>query len=370
MGRSPFATKGLFPQAGSSRRRSTRIEFATPILLTGRDAAGQTFREETATSIVNLHGAKLRTSHHIMVGMIVSLENPRTGQRGKAVCVQVLDTPPGQTVHDIAVQLVQPGNIWGVENPPPDWETVEAELGGRGLAPAMANDETPAYGMEVVSKRSVTASPALRAGTDVQLAELEKRAARLIDSVLDILRIQADAAVRNALQDLEKGAEGVMATAASRVHERAEQAGAELEATLETFRTEAMGEVVSEALQGFQQQLETLATEFNNRITHRAEEVLGRFEVAVKNFQQRQETLAAEADARIAQRTEQAFEEFEAALQTFRADVGDELASRRDEVVQATEEALRKRVAVVLSKIQITSPAPFEIPDQGPTLKK
>lgn len=369
MGKSPFAIKDLFPSARPSRRRSTRIDFVTPIILIGRDASGQPFREETATSIVNLHGAKIATTHHIMVGMIVSLEIPRTGQGGKAVCVQVLDTPPGQSRHDVAVQLVQPGNMWGVENPPPDWGTVEAELGGR--LPVAESRSKPAVSfVKTMTGNAAAAAAAGRAEADAQSAELEKRAARLIDSVLEILRIQADAAVRNSVQELEKRVEGLMAAVEPRLRERAEQASEELELTLDTFRTEAMGEVVREALQGFQQALEALTAEADARITRRAEESMAALEAALRTFQQRQETATAEAAADITRRAEQALADFEAALQTFRADVGDELAARREEVVQTTEEALRTRMAVVLAKNQMPAPASPDATPLGPALKK
>jgi hypothetical protein len=335
MGRSPFAAKDLFPKAASARRRSTRIDFETPVILSGRDAAGQAFREETVTAIVNLHGAKIKTNYVIMVGMIVTLEVVRTEQKGKAVCVQVYEPPSGQTLHEVAVQLVQPGNIWGVENPPPDWETVESELGGRRHAATESNAKTTGLAIKPGVEKGATPS-ALRADTDAQLAELEKRAARLMDSVLDILRIQADSAVRNALQDLEKGVEGVMTAAASRVQERADQAGTELEATLETFRTEAMGEVVREALQGFQERLMALS---------------------------------AESNARMAQRADQAFADFEAALQTFRADLGDELAARREEFLKSVDQALRARKAEVAPAAPQPS-APLDVPQLNPAAKK
>ena len=129
MGQIPFRRSGTADSA-ASRRRSTRVEFSVPIVLTGRDAAGQPFREETETSTVNLRGCKLRTRHSVLVGMQVGLENPRLGVSGKAICVWVGETPPGETAHDIAVQLLKPGNLWGLENPPDDWERVAAELGG------------------------------------------------------------------------------------------------------------------------------------------------------------------------------------------------------------------------------------------------
>ncbi len=404
MGRSPFVTKELSSQARTSRRRSTRINYITPVILSGRDATGQVFREETATSIVNLHGAKVRTNYAIMVGMIVTLEIVRTGQGGKAICVQVFEPASGETLRHIAVQLVQPGNIWGVENPPPDWEGVEAELGGARFAPAMANPKASVIGMKPVLEAAATPpSTTDRARADAQFADFEKRSARLMDSVLEILRIQADAAVRNSLQEVEKRLEGIVAAGEARLRDRAEQAGVELEMTLETFRTEAMGELVREALQGFQQRLDTLSKDAETRISRRAEQARAEFEASLQNFQQvqektkaeadahirrhsgqaladfeaslqatqqRQGTQAAEAEAKISRLAEQALAEFDAALQTFRSDVGDELAARRDEVVQSAEQALRTRLSALLSAVITPPVAEPSSPPANPAAKK
>ena len=424
MGRSPFAAKEFASKAGSQRRRSTRIDYVTPVVLIGRDATGQSFREETVTAIANLHGAKVRTNYAVMVGMIVTVEVVRTGQGGKAVCVQVYEPSPGETLHNIAVQLVQPGNIWGVENPPPDWETVEGELGGRHFAAKATDPKASAINMRPVLQ-APSASALSKGDVDALFADLEKRSARLMESVLDILRIQADGTVRSSIEEVGKRVESIVAAAEPRLQQRADQVGVELEMTLEAFRTEAMGEVVREALQGFQQRLDALSKELELRMTRRSEQAvadfeaklgtaqqrlgrqaaevegkvsqlsqaLGESEAGLKSFQEHQEKLiaegdthlkrfseatlgdfeakldaarkqqatqAAEAEARISRVADQAMADFDAALQTFRADVGDELAARREEVVASTEQVLRTRLAALLSTIIMP-------PSGGPT---
>ena len=110
--------------SSSDQRRSTRVDYVTTVLLSGKDAGGAPFREFTQTSIVNLHGCRLRTSYRITVGMLVSIECPKAGTTGKGVCVRVWDAKPGATGCEIAVQLIRPQNLWGVPNPPADWEVV------------------------------------------------------------------------------------------------------------------------------------------------------------------------------------------------------------------------------------------------------
>jgi hypothetical protein len=343
MGRSPFAAKEFSSKAASRQRRSTRIDYTTPVILTGRDASGQSFREETETSIVNLHGAKVRTNHAIMVGMIVTLEIVRTGQGGKAVCVQVYEPSMGETAHSIAVQLVQPGNVWGVENPPPDWETVESELGGRHFASKTADLKASVMPMKPLLEAPAPPTPAASRGdADAVSADFEKRAARLMESVLDILRIQADGVVRSSLQDVEKQTENMVTAGGARIQERADQVGVELELTLEAFRTEAMGEVVREALQGFQQRLDALSREAEIRITGRAQQAEMDFEGGLKNCQKRLEALQADGDARIKRSSEAALTEFEARLQTAQQRQGTKAEESEAKISRLADQAIVK----------------------------
>jgi hypothetical protein len=134
MGQSPFA-KRLDKDPNLGRRRSSRIEFVTPVIVTGRDASGQPFREETETRTVNLHGAKIVTRHTVLVGMQVGVECPLTSLEAKAVCVQIGPSGADSGIFEMAVQLIVPGNIWGVENSPEDWG-IEGPAGtGRREAP-------------------------------------------------------------------------------------------------------------------------------------------------------------------------------------------------------------------------------------------
>jgi hypothetical protein len=133
MGQSPFAKRpAKDPTLG--RRRSSRLDFVTPVILTGRDATGQPFHEETETYTVNLHGAKIKTRHSVLVGMQVGLECPRSGMSGKAVCVRIIPSESGEPVNEMAVQLIVPANLWGIENPPEDWIFEGAAGAGRSEA--------------------------------------------------------------------------------------------------------------------------------------------------------------------------------------------------------------------------------------------
>src|SRR5574337_291695 len=136
MGKSPFAKHPTSEELGASRRRSTRVDYACAIIISGRDATGRAFSERTETSVVNLHGCKLRTTYSVLVGMQVVIACPASGLSENAICMRIWESVPGETMHDIAVQLVKPQNLWGVENPPADWQAVsEMMVYGRRARP-------------------------------------------------------------------------------------------------------------------------------------------------------------------------------------------------------------------------------------------
>ena len=87
MGHSPFAGRSGSRTEAANRRRSTRLDRVVPIVLSGRDATGQVFRERTETCTVNLHGAKIKTRQPILVGMPITVDNPTTGGAEKSICV-------------------------------------------------------------------------------------------------------------------------------------------------------------------------------------------------------------------------------------------------------------------------------------------
>jgi hypothetical protein len=329
MGLSPFAKRDTSPLAKSNRRRSSRIDYETPVILSGRDATGQAFREESVTSIVNLHGAKVRTRHQVLVGMLVTVESVKTGKVGKAVCVNTYPAEAGEDFHSIAVQVVQPGNLWGVENPPADWAEVEAELGGRSQAaraaavPAKsaAPAPTPAPAAPVVP---APAAPVNRAPVDAQMADFEERASRMIESIMETLRVQANVIGRDFLATYEQRLTALQGEAESRLSERVEHATTELSAVVETLRTEAMAEMVREALVEYQQRLEGLSEESGNRISERIQAVLGQGEerlgraasqsaaqtqAAQAAFERRVQALITETEKRINQYAQQAASE-------------------------------------------------------------
>ena len=106
---------------GREKRRSTRLLVTVPVTLSGKNARGESFREETHTISINRHGASLATWQALTPGTEVLVENPPRGLavRGKVVSFSEKAAP--SMPHQIGVELADAKNIWGIQYPPLDW---------------------------------------------------------------------------------------------------------------------------------------------------------------------------------------------------------------------------------------------------------
>ena len=302
MNQSPFAGRSKSPLVQPNLRRSSRVEYAAPVILSGRDASGRPFREETTTTTVNLHGGRLWTSHAMLVGVQVSVENPRTGAAEKAICVHVEEASTEDGGRFIAVQLLKAGNIWGLEHPPADWAEIEQAERGQPSRP-----------------KEVTVAPGLPSGVaGARVGEDEVRMARLVDTALQDLRVRAEIVLREAIQNFQQQLQNLTSSAEVRVSQRAGEKLEEFESSVTVFRAEALGEIVRDS---------------------------------VENLEQRVTSLVADAEIRVSERSDRAFTELDSALANFRADVGDEHEALKQRTIESTEEALRLRMGEILSAL-------------------
>lgn len=215
----------------------------------------------TQTSTVNLHGCKVRMHHQVLVGMMVTVESKATHTSAKGVCVHVFDSQPGTTGFEIAVQLLKPQNLWGIENPPSDWESVALELvKGRGALPLVREANTRDVPQLVVQPADprFAESPQGRAPAllepkppedfpdpEIQLAILEQRAAQLMESVLQILHTQTEEFVRDTLDTLRQQAAALAKEAEEQIKKRAERTYEDVEGSLFELRAD-LAEQLSE----------------------------------------------------------------------------------------------------------------------------
>jgi len=250
MGQGPFAKRSTTASTPTNRRRSTRFAFVAPIVISGRDATNQPFREETETILVSFHGANLKTRHQILNGMHLTVENLLEGVAEQAICVSVAEPEPGEDQHVIAIQLLKPRNVWGVKDPPHDWQSA-AEVSRQLSASNPGRRATDA---------SVPDAPAQREPAVIQSTDLDLRSAELAESVLQLLRRQAAGILRESLKEfedrlkvLESGAEAriirhsekAIDVAEAQVSQKAEKAVADAELSLSKLRRDLLEQLAA-----------------------------------------------------------------------------------------------------------------------------
>lgn len=102
-------------------RRSKRLSISIPVVISSVDADGNNFSESVRTLVVNNHGGKIATAHHLHLGTEVSILNPALGVKAQARVVWLGEKPGAGDLHHVGLQLLEPQNVWGVAFPPDDW---------------------------------------------------------------------------------------------------------------------------------------------------------------------------------------------------------------------------------------------------------
>src|SRR6202171_118707 len=108
------------------KRRSTRIYNSIPLAIQGSDAFRAPYLEQVCTLRVNSDGCRYRSKSEVIQGDMVYLEVKQSSEgRATYSCgaqvkwVQRLLTEDSR--FEVALELVAPGNIWGIVSPPDDW---------------------------------------------------------------------------------------------------------------------------------------------------------------------------------------------------------------------------------------------------------
>ena len=102
-------------------RRSTRLSISIPVVISGMDADGHSFRESVRTLIVNKHGGKIATAQHLTLNSEITVENLALSVVAKANVVWLSDKHHVADLHHVGLQLVEAQNVWGIAFPPDDW---------------------------------------------------------------------------------------------------------------------------------------------------------------------------------------------------------------------------------------------------------
>jgi hypothetical protein len=111
----------------NQNRRSTRLAMSITVVLSGVDTDGNSFSESVSTLIVNKHGGKIATTHHLAMGTEVSIENRALGVVARASVVWLSDKHHPGDLHHVGLQLIEAQNVWGIAFPPDDWHSQQRE---------------------------------------------------------------------------------------------------------------------------------------------------------------------------------------------------------------------------------------------------
>lgn len=102
------------------RRRSMRVMLSVPIFVSGKNASGQDFREETRTLVVNAHGCLISLAAPVVAGQQIRMSNKATEQSIGCRIVYVGKPQAGRAQMGIEFEKPSP-SFWQIDFPPEDW---------------------------------------------------------------------------------------------------------------------------------------------------------------------------------------------------------------------------------------------------------
>jgi hypothetical protein len=119
-------TSSLAIHSGRGSRRSTRINHAIRLAVSGVDSFRGPYNEEVSTLTVNCHGCKYESKRDVLPNAFVMLELNGKGENSTPISTRGhVKWTQRPTEHgglfQTAIELDEPGNIWGIDSPPSDW---------------------------------------------------------------------------------------------------------------------------------------------------------------------------------------------------------------------------------------------------------
>jgi hypothetical protein len=119
-------TSSLAIHSGRGSRRSTRINQAIRLAVSGVDSFRGPYNEEVSTVTINCHGCKYESKRDVLPNAFVMLELNGKGEDSTPIStrghVKWVQRPTEQGgLYQTAIELDEPRNIWGIDSPPSDW---------------------------------------------------------------------------------------------------------------------------------------------------------------------------------------------------------------------------------------------------------
>jgi hypothetical protein len=116
-----------------STRRSTRLRVEFPVILTSMDRR-HPFSSECTALVVSPQGCGLRAAQGLPLETPVLLGELPGGASASGHVVSCLPLGGDGKFFLLGVSLYNPGNVWGVANPPADWDCPPAKASAAAAA--------------------------------------------------------------------------------------------------------------------------------------------------------------------------------------------------------------------------------------------
>jgi len=331
-------------------RRSARIPLSIPIIISGKDDLGRTFKENTRTVEVSKNGAKILSSHRLAIHADIAVANPVVGR----TCLAKVTWRGARRAKgplELGIELLesfQPERIWGLESPPDDWlrgpsaptadqrlqylcardrtRQADFEAAGAPETPEILPTPVPAPGAPVDASISAGSNGATLAPPtpsapmrEMSEEEVQQQLALVADAVMPLVTPRLEKSLEEStaqmaerlVKDLEAQAESVSRSAEEAV-ESVRSASTETTAKLETLEAGFVGraedyqrkltETTASGVEELRQNSQSLLEDFRARLQ---DSLKGLEEDKAKEITDRLERVATDSEAQAGRRLEE-----------------------------------------------------------------
>ncbi len=128
------ALKEAKPSAPAAAGRSKRSAIAVPIIVSGADKDGQSFREDSRTLVITRRGMMIETIHPLRLGMEVTVENPAVGRKSTGRIVWCGSERSVGQPSEIGIYLPDAEGLCGTEPAPNETEEAPVKADSAGTS--------------------------------------------------------------------------------------------------------------------------------------------------------------------------------------------------------------------------------------------
>jgi hypothetical protein len=116
-------------------RRSTRVRVRIPLTVTSLDRL-RPFAERCEVIIVSAQGCGFRSSRALQIGTPIFLSDLPGNKTVTGSVASCLPLGSDSKQFLVGASLYTPGNVWGIANPPADWQTGSEAKAAAGPVPS------------------------------------------------------------------------------------------------------------------------------------------------------------------------------------------------------------------------------------------